>query len=155
MIQRIQTLWLFLATTALLALFLFPYIQFTDATGVAKAIKITGLYHYTGTDVVLDDSFTVLTIATVLVALLPLIIVFFYANRKKQLTFSYLTIVVILVYTFWLVQTAKSVIEDIQLEFQNYGIGVMLPSVAILFVVLAIRGIRRDEKLVKSADRLR
>ena len=37
----------------------------------------------------------------------------------------------------------------------NYGIGIILLSVSILFVVLAQKAIQRDDKLVKSADRLR
>ena len=155
MIQRIQTIWLFLATVFLFALFLFPYIQFTDAAGVAKAVKVTGLYHFTGAEVIVDQQFTMLTIATVVVALLPTLVVFFYAHRKKQIIYCYLILLVIIVYSFWLVQTAKSVIGDLQLQFQNYGIGVILPSLAILFVVLAIRGIRKDENLIKSSDRLR
>jgi len=38
MIQRIQTVWLFLASATLFLLFLFPYLQFFDETGVAKAL---------------------------------------------------------------------------------------------------------------------
>jgi hypothetical protein len=53
------------------------------------------------------------------------------------------------------VQTAKSVLGNVTLELGNYGIGVILPSLAILFIILALRGIRKDEMLVRSADRLR
>jgi len=155
MIQRIQTVWLFLATVAILALFLFPYIQFTDVEGIAKAVKVTGLYQYTGKEVVLVEPFTLLTIATVIVALMPSAAVFLYGNRKKQITYCYVAIVAILGFSFWLVQSAKGVIDGIQLQFQNYGIGVILPSLAVLFIILALRGIRSDERLVRSADRLR
>jgi len=37
----------------------------------------------------------------------------------------------------------------------SYWIGAVLPVIALVFLILAIIGIRRDEKLVKSADRLR
>jgi predicted branched-subunit amino acid permease len=63
--------------------------------------------------------------------------------------------VAILGYSFWLAYTTKSIIGDFKLQPQNYGIGVLLPSIAILFIVLAIRGIRSDERLVKSTERLR
>ena len=144
-----------LSSIAILLLFLFPYIQFTDPAGFSKAVKITGLFRHTGTEEVLEQSFTLLTIGTVLVALVPIAIIFFFKDRKKQLSLCYVAMVILLAYSFWLVQTAKGVIGDLELQMQNYGLGVLLPSVAILFIVLATKGIRRDDRLVKSADRLR
>jgi uncharacterized oligopeptide transporter (OPT) family protein len=35
------------------------------------------------------------------------------------------------------------------------GIGIYLPIVSLMFLVLANRAIKRDEKLVRSSDRLR
>ena len=37
----------------------------------------------------------------------------------------------------------------------TYWIGSILPAMAFVFIIMAIFGIRRDEKLVKSVDRLR
>jgi uncharacterized membrane protein len=37
----------------------------------------------------------------------------------------------------------------------SYWIGSILPVLAIIFLIMAIRAIRNDEKLVKSMDRLR
>jgi hypothetical protein len=37
----------------------------------------------------------------------------------------------------------------------TYGIGMMLPLLSLIFCLLAIRGIRKDEELVRSADRIR
>ncbi|MBE7179251.1 MAG: DUF4293 family protein, partial [Mucilaginibacter polytrichastri] len=34
-------------------------------------------------------------------------------------------------------------------------VGAFLPTLAILFLILAIRGVRKDQALLKSADRLR
>lgn len=67
----------------------------------------------------------------------------------------YLSIAGILGFSFWLVQTAKEVLGNITLRTENYGLGVILPSLAVLFIILALRGIRHDEKMIKSADRLR
>jgi peptidoglycan/LPS O-acetylase OafA/YrhL len=155
MLQRIQTIWLFCATAAIFCLFLFPFIQFLDLDGTAKAIKATGVYQNLNGKVVQTEPFIALTIATVVVGLIPFVIIFFYKNRKKQLSISYIAILLILAYSFWLVQTAKQEAGNMQLELQNYGIGVILPSLAILFIILALRGIRRDQKLIRSADRLR
>ena len=155
MLQRIQTVWLFFATAAIFSLFLFPYIQLANADGVATAIKVTGVYQSINQQVVQTEPFLSLTIATVILGLIPFIIIFFYKDRKRQIAICYLFIVITLGYTFWLVQATKHVVGGITLQTNNYGIGVILPSIAILFVILAIKGIRRDEKLVRSVDRLR
>ncbi|MDF3077884.1 MAG: hypothetical protein K0S09_1773 [Sphingobacteriaceae bacterium] len=155
MIQRIQTIWLVLASLALFCLFLFPYLQVMKPDGSAQAIKVTGVYEVMNNEPVKTQEFTGFTILTVIVALLPLVIIFFYKERKKQIALCYLVIVSIIGYGFWLAQTAKGIIGNIQLDIQNYGIGVLLPSIAIIFIILALKAIRHDEKLIKSADRLR
>lgn len=155
MIQRIQSVWLFIATVCIFGLFLFPYLRIMDADGIAKDLKATGVYQNVGGQVVQTEAFLVLTIATVLVGLLPFVIIFLYKNRKKQVLFSYIAIALVLAYSYWLGQTAKNTIGNISLGPENYGIGAILPSVALLFIILAIRGMKRDEKLIRSADRLR
>jgi len=67
----------------------------------------------------------------------------------------YGTMLVIIGYSYWVSQTVKNAIQDTYLAMNNYGIGIILLSVSILLVVLAQKAIQRDEKLVKSADRLR
>lgn len=155
MLQRIQTLWLFLSTTMILALFLFPYLQVFNAMGTPKVIKVTGIYENVGGQIVKTEDFTLITIVTVLLALIPLVIVFMYKERKRQIMMGYVTILLILAYSFWLATTAKTSLGDVQLQFQNYGLGIIFLPLSILFIILAIRGIRGDMKLLKSADRLR
>ena len=155
MLQRIQSVWLFLSSVSLFALFLFPYIQVLNADGSGKAVKISGIYENIGGQVVQTAPFTLLTIITVIIALIPMVTIFFYRNRKRQIAMCYLAIVLILGYSFWLVQVAKDTVGETSLALENYGLGVILPSLGILFIILALRGIRRDEKLIKSADRLR
>ncbi|MEO8795023.1 MAG: DUF4293 domain-containing protein [Daejeonella sp.] len=155
MVQRVQTVWLFFASLAIFCLFLFPYLHVLSANGTAKALKVTGVYENINGEVVHTSMFLPLIIITVILGLIPLVIIFFYQNRKTQIQICYFNIVAILAFSFWLVQVAKQVFGDITLQIGNYGIGVILPSLAILFTILALRGIRNDEKLIKSADRLR
>ena len=154
MIQRIQTVWFFLATVTFFALFLFAYIHFAE-DGTAKALKVTGVYENVDGQIMRSQEFLGLTIATVLIGALPFIAIFFFKDRKKQITLAYITIVAVLGHFFWLYQTTKQVIGDFQLQPENYGIGIFLPSITILFLIFAIKGIRKDEKLIKSTDRLR
>ncbi len=155
MIQRIQTVWLFLASLAIFALFLFPYLQFLSLDGAPKVIKVTGVYENIAGQVVQTQGFTGLTIGAVILGLIPLAVIFYYRERKRQISLCYVAIGAILIYSFWMVKSARTIVGSMQMEFQNYGLGVILPSLAILFVILALKGIRHDEKLIRSADRLR
>jgi len=41
------------------------------------------------------------------------------------------------------------------LSARNIGVGFFLLPISIIFLCMALGGIRKDEKLIKSADRLR
>ena len=78
-----------------------------------------------------------------------------YKNRKKQLLLGrinyiliLLTIVLILIDIDYVAQKLGSVIA-------HHDIGTFLPVASLPFVFLANRGIKKDEDLVKSLDRLR
>ncbi|WP_040299426.1 DUF4293 domain-containing protein [Arcticibacter svalbardensis] len=155
MLQRIQTLWLFLSTTMIFALFLFPYLQIFNAMGTPKVIKVTGVFENVGGQIVKTDDFTLITIVTVLLALLPFVTIFLYKERKRQITLGYITIALIVAYSFWLASTAQQVLGDLRLQFQNYGLGIIFLPLSIFFIIMAIKGIRSDIRLLKSAERLR
>lgn len=155
MLQRIQTIWLFLASTALFSLLLFPTMHWMDATGKSEMAKINGVYESINGQLVQTQPFTLLSIFCVLLALIPFIIIFFYQDRKLQIKLAYLSIVAVLAFSFWLAQSIKQITNIQSFNANNYGIGALLPSLAILFIILAIRAIRKDENLIRSADRLR
>ncbi|MVN23277.1 DUF4293 domain-containing protein [Mucilaginibacter arboris] len=155
MIQRIQSVYLLLASLVLFALFLFPVVNNLILNGHADSIMVTGVYEIINGARTKTSSFIWLSIATVIAALLPLAGVFLYKNRKQQSSYCYIVIVLIIGYSFYLTETVKDFVGNITLNTHNYGIGMILPSLAIVLVFLAIRGINRDEKLVRSADRLR
>jgi hypothetical protein len=155
MLQRIQTVWLFLASAALFCLFLFPYVHILSDEGKSKEIKVTGVYENVNGQAVQTEPFLLITIATVILALVPVLIIFNYLNRKRQIMMCYLAIVLILAHYYWLVSTSKHAIGSVQLEVGNFGIGAILPSIAIILILMAIKGVRNDEKLIRSADRLR
>ena len=155
MLQRIQSIYLLLATFCLAALFITPLLRNIQVEGLTETVKVTGVYQEANGQIVSSQPFTALTIVTGLVALLPLAIIFLYKNRTLQTTLCYSVILVLIGYSFWASQTAKNAIGDAYIQFNNYGIGIGLISLSILLVVLAQKAIKRDDKLVKSADRLR
>lgn len=155
MIQRIQSIYLLAASLVLFSLFLFPVIHNLILNGHADSIMVSGIYEVINGERTKTSSLIALTIATVVAAMLPLAGIFLYKNRKKQVSYCYIVIVLIIGYSFYLTETVKPIAGNITLQTENYGIGMILPSLAIVLVIFAIRGINRDEKLVRSADRLR
>ena len=155
MLQRIQSIYLFLAVLAILALYLFPLAHNVYVDNVPMAIKVTGTYIDINGVQVIKDHFVALSAVTAVVGVLPFVLIFLFKNRKRQIALSYSTILVIIGYSFWIAQTAKGVTDGATLEVSNFGIGLFLCPVAILLLILAIKNIQKDEKLIKSADRLR
>lgn len=155
MLQRIQSIYLLLAGLVIGALFLFPLVHNVYVNGTPVTIMVTGIYQDVNGQSTHTQFFTALTVATVFVALLPLIIIFMYKNRKQQIAMCYGTMLVMIAYSYWVSYTVKNSIGGSDLTMSNYGIGIILLSVSILLVVLGLKAIQRDEKLIKSADRLR
>ncbi|MFD0794764.1 DUF4293 domain-containing protein [Mucilaginibacter litoreus] len=155
MLQRIQSIYLLFASLVLFALYIFPLAHGLYVDGRLVNISVTGVYeNINGQDKVVQ-SFLALTVVTAIVALIPLIIIFLFRNRKQQIALCYSTILVLIGYSFWMAQTVKAVVGPITLAYKNMGIGLFLTSLSIILLIFAVKAIQRDEKLVKSADRLR
>jgi len=157
MIQRIQTIWLFLAALALLGLFLFPYVNYIDLVGLGKRIFISGEYGAVNNEVVKNEGYIFQVIATIILALIPVFIIFKFKERKLQLKLIYGEMGLILLFAIWLLVSASNTLSLINqsINAQNIGVGFFLLPLAIFFLAMAVGGIRKDEKLIKSADRLR
>ncbi|MES2808930.1 MAG: DUF4293 domain-containing protein [Bacteroidota bacterium] len=155
MLQRIQSIYLFAAGLVIAALFIFPLINNAYVDGQALTIKVTGVYQNINGQQAQTQFFTALTIGTALVALLPLVVVFMYKDRKKQINFCYLLMLINIGYSYWAAQVVKNTIGDAYLNMSNYGVGIILLSVSLILIVLGQKSIQKDEKLVRSADRLR
>jgi amino acid transporter len=158
MIQRIQTLYLSLAFIAIALLFAFPLAQFFAENG-AYVFSITGLKNMVPGD---PDAFSPmiflpLIIVAVGIAILDLFTIFQYKNRSFQVKLTnigVLAAIALILGIFFLyipmIEKKINIVPDYRKAF-----GIYLPLVALVFMVMANRAIKRDEKLVRSADRLR
>ncbi|SKB87479.1 protein of unknown function [Sphingobacterium nematocida] len=157
MIQRIQSIWLLLAAVVILGLFIFPYLNYTDLVGLGKKLLVTGSYSAVNNESVKQESYILQTVATLVLGFIPIITIFLYKNRKRQLTLIFVEILLICLFAVWLFVSANNTLSLISQSFgaHNIGVGFFLLPVAIIFLAMAIGGIRKDEKLIKSADRLR
>ncbi len=152
MIQRIQTVWLFLTSLVLLLLLLIPIVT-QQANGTDYWIVATGLYQKTNQVSSQMESFTPLLISTIATAILALANIFNYTNRSLQKKLILVNMVFIVALSFWIYAAAKKIPGG--LEHASSNLGAYFPVLAMIFLALALRGINNDEKLIKSADRLR
>jgi hypothetical protein len=146
MIQRKQTLWLFLA--ALLSAGVFYFDLYTAHSTVAGVDTVSRLR--------VVDNFPSLLLALVMCCL-PLISIFMFQHRKRQVNLTMISMVDtagFMALTLWRVPDFISHLP-VPPTSSNYWIGSVLPVIAFVFLILAIIGVRKDEKLVRSVDRLR
>ncbi|MCC7051002.1 MAG: DUF4293 domain-containing protein [Bacteroidia bacterium] len=155
MIQRLQTLFLGLAAIIFLIL---PFIPIAHLSGVNFEIKFN-LFRLIkistdNTEQVIGTNY-ILILLTSLSTALVLFTIFQYKNRAQQIMFAYGLMIIIAVFIsseIWLIQKATT---DLNITTKQYQLGIVLPIVAIVLVYLAIQRIKKDEELVRSADRLR
>lgn len=141
MIQRIQSVWLLLAALVMAAIFYFPTYVFNGTSQLSRTVG--------------NDPLAII-LAVVSIAL-SLVTIFRFKNRKNQLGLTWLNILVCIGLQAWLfigISNFRGRPENATLS-GHYWIGTFLPLVVLLLLFLARGGIRKDEKLVKSLDRLR
>lgn len=140
-IQRWQSVWLLFAAS-LVAIFCFvPVAVVSNPATELAAANLT------------MANFPVLAIVNGLVAVLLFIAIFLYKNtrlQKRVTLLSMLLICVVAVVTLTMALNGHD--EAARVEI---GGSVLLLIGALVFSAMAYRGIRRDEKLLRAADRLR
>lgn len=158
MLQRVQTIYLLLASVSGALTFFLPYAQFYENDVMLLEYAAFGVFNVQSDVLEMTSPLSLpLWIFAILSTVLPLVIVGFYKNRKRQLQLNRLAYVVYLCY-FILIYFG---IQNISEAFYNgtaailYHAGFYGPVAAIAFSFLAARGIKKDEELVRSIDRIR
>lgn len=149
MIQRIQSVYLLLASGAFGGQFLLPYLQ-TEITNPATELPVMS-------DGVLNplDNFGLLGL-TGLAIILSFAGIFLFKNRPLQGKLSGLGVLVSIFLLALAVMTALSVKNAIPAGGSvAYGPGWIAAVAGAVLFWLASRAIRKDENLVRSMDRLR
>ncbi len=136
MLQRIQTVYLFLA-----------------ALSSGGLIFVFQLWENSqGEPVYAQDENTVLILFLISV-LISLVTIFLFKNRKLQFVLGRLNIllnfILLGLFVYW------SLMVPGESNISEKGIGMLIPIISIVFLVLANKAIKKDEDLVKSVDRLR
>jgi hypothetical protein len=158
MLQRIQTLLLAVVSIAMLAVTALPIWEKSSAA-LNEKVTLTSyaLEYFKGTDSVSSSNTMVIIILALISTCIAAFSITQYKKRMLQMTLGLansIVIAIILGYTFY--QVFKVGIPMFEPQNQgSYGTGFYAAVLAMLCNMIANRFIRRDEMLVKSADRMR
>lgn len=153
MLQRKQTLWMLLALVCAALTFKFAFYfgnMKVGLNGIAplevKAVPTLG-----AGSVSASAGSVLILIVTVLIIAGIIINIFNFKSRGKQLliTIGLIILSLLNIFLYWW----KSGVPPF--ESGNYSIGMLLSLAIPVFLIMAALGIRKDQRLVKSADRLR
>jgi len=154
MIQRIQTLYLIIADLLLVTLFFLPLAEMIDKQGILYQLNITGVTRE-GTAGGGELSITLPVISLFcLTIIMIMLIIFQFKNRARQIKLSYFTLFLLLALSGALYYYIWQYNNTLGGEY-SVNISAAFPLIATILVYLAIRGIIKDENLVKSIDRIR
>jgi drug/metabolite transporter (DMT)-like permease len=145
MIQRKQSIWLLLAALINACLFVTNlYTAQTVVNGVTTETNIRVVEHYP------------LLIAALVITILPLIDIFMFKNRHRQGRICVGVIICTLAFISMVLAKVTNLDKLIPPPTSgSYKIGAVLPIVSLILVIMAYIAVRKDEKLVRSMDRLR
>ena len=142
MIQRKQSLFLLLATAISALLLYLPVFELLPEDVSLPGKKVTVTIN------------ALLLIINGAVGILAFVTIFFYKNRGLQLRSCNLALLltcILIGLLFFLSDTMSSGMN----QKIHYLYGSYLPLIQIVFLFLASRYVRKDDELVRSADRLR
>ncbi|HEX7413242.1 MAG TPA: DUF4293 domain-containing protein [Bacteroidia bacterium] len=137
MIQRIQSLFIALIIICGCCLWIFPFVSYQGYPSL-----------------LMRKPADILPIANYLSLLLALVCLFLYKNRKLQVRLCHIVMVVNAVMFFVMILFSNQLFDH-DFEKGTFLFSAYLPLVVIVASYLASRYIKKDEELVRSADRIR
>jgi hypothetical protein len=143
MIQRLQSIYLLLASIVSGGLIF----VFNLWNTIKEKIFVVDLF--------LEEAFTfkIIPLMFFASAILSLIALFLFKNRKLQFVIGRVIILINLFLLGVLIYLSLNLSGETVVS--EKGIGMFLPILVVLLIVLANKAIKKDEDLVKSVDRLR
>jgi len=150
MIQRVQTIYLFIVGILMLLTAFLPVMEVVEADGLSShKLSLLSLGAYSFLPAFVSP------VLSVLAGVMAIIAVFFYKKRTLQMNFcSWILALTIVLYAtvFYSYVTVSGMDENTtyipELAF-------LFPLLTIILACMAIAGIRKDQKIVSSLDRIR
>jgi len=155
MIQRIQSLYLSLTIILSLLLIKGSILTFFDNSGAAINITFSGIVKVIeGQSTELIGKLIPLSALIIAIPAIALITILLFKNRKVQMRLTIMGTILTISLIGLLAYHSYSIIDKYNASIRP-GLKMIFPILILIFNILAYIGIRKDERLVKSYDRLR
>ncbi|MBW6500682.1 MAG: DUF4293 domain-containing protein [Bacteroidales bacterium] len=155
MIQRIQSLYLSMTTLISLLFLKGNILNFINNEGIRYAVNFRGLGMITGENKFeLISNMVPLSVMFILIPLISLIAVFLFRYRRIQLKVTLSLIILSLLLIAVIAYYAITVTQDHGFSLV-VGYKMFLPLLILILALLGYRGVKKDEELVRSYERLR
>ena len=150
MLQRVQSLFLVLAAAVMLVASIAPLVIFNFNADIVR-FEAMGIY--------LNDQLTDSTWGLFFIgigsSILALITLFIYKRRILQIRLSIFNIALMVGFYLYSAFLIYKLYVAENLIYNRVGIGIIMPIIAIILTIIAIRKIGADEALIQSLNRLR
>jgi len=153
MIQRIQSVYLLLVAV-LMGITLFSPLFVLRSGSELFDFYTYGIIPQDADSVIVKHTYGVISMCAIS-ALLALLNIFLYKKRKLQIRVGYLTSFFILFFYATLATYFYFIGNRMAADPSSLHYGLILPVIALIFNLLAIHKVKKDEKLVRSLDRIR
>lgn len=155
MIQRIQTLFMYLSAVLGGLLFASNLASFNYGETMMN-LSVLGVDNQFDAQYFSNIYTLPLMILTGLMTIVPVVTSFLYNKRNAQVRLCQfgmlLNVVFVVLVLLYYVPNVK---ENISSEAFSFGLGMIFPLLSIVFLLFAIRGVKKDIELLKSVDRIR
>ncbi|HEX2393704.1 MAG TPA: DUF4293 domain-containing protein [Bacteroidales bacterium] len=156
MIQRVQSIYLLIVTILMSFLTIMPYAYMELPGNQTLSFKASAINLISQTDVVSVYKSTIPVILMVIIAgIFSFCIIFFYNHRIIQIRLTLLNLLLLLILTAIMIYFCIDTRSDFDGRRLSFKIAMTFPVISLVFSILAIRGIRHDEMLVNSYNRIR
>ena len=154
--QRIQTIYLILVILLMTAGILLPSAEFFNAEkNITYLLDSRGIIEISQQDTVNKLASTnPLTFLFGLILFVTTFSIFKFQDRKKQFRLATISTILILIYIIAFIVFIFYAKNKLYADF-SFQYPAVFPVIALILSYLAMRGISKDEKLVRSLDRLR
>lgn len=156
MIQRIQSLYLLIVSTMMLLMFFFPIAGYYGDFEILK-FSLLSIENMMPNSTLAFSPYTSypLLLFVIGIIIMSIAIITLYKHRLRQLKLIKVVILlniilimgIFIIYSRWL--------QSVSGGSETFETAAFFPLVSLVFLILAYRGVRKDEKLIRSADRLR
>ncbi len=155
MIQRIQTLYLFIALCAAVLLFFFPFAKYFTGGGEHLEFMLTGMFRVSEDIRTLEMVPILMLSLHIVIAILIFVSIFMFKKRVTQMRVVAIAFLLnaILIGTIFYFSDKFGEAYSVQPNYKN--IGTLLPVLMLIMLLIANKAIRKDEVKMRKSSRIR